>query len=228
MANSWTGRLSGNGYLYVIESFAVRVAKSIVGGEITEPNNPYGDLYHRGADSFSEVKAAGLSAGAIVDKNQFERHLADLEHHDHRYIFVLYNGRRREDGRWVYLPQKASKTKSTLEKFLTLNLREVHVVHISVIEAIFRNCPKKDLKCYLMQRGPKTYIRLYPGKIRSLVNEPGSMAELGLNPEDYSVGVKKKIAKFDGRALKVKVLTVKPRPISEVSFPPVSELASPA
>lgn len=227
MANNWTGRLSGNDYLYVIEKFAVRVAKSIVGGEITEQNNPYGDLYHRGSDSFSEVKAAGLSAGAIVDKGQFERHLADLERHDHRYAFVLYNSRRWEHGRWVYLPQKASKTKGTLEKFLTLNVREVHVVHISVIEAIFRNCPKKDLKCYLMQRGPKTYIRLYPGKIRSLVNQPGSLKELGLNPDDYLVRVsRKRVARFDDRTVKVEVLTIKPRPISEVSFPPVSELAS--
>ncbi len=39
-------RLSGNDYLYVIERFTVRIARSIVGGEITKANNPYGDLYH--------------------------------------------------------------------------------------------------------------------------------------------------------------------------------------
>ena len=226
MANSWTGRLSGNGYLYVIESFAVRVAKSIVGGEITEPNNPLGDLYHRGPKSYSEVKAAGLSAGPIVDRDQFDRHLEDLEQHDHRYVFVLYNGRRWENGRWIYLPQKASRTRGTLEKFLTLNVREVHVVHISVIEAIFRNCPKKDLKCYLMQRGPKTYIRLYPGKIRNIVNEPECLVELGLDPNDYLVGVRKRVVRFDGRAIPVEVLTVRPKPFSDESFLPAQEISS--
>ena len=217
MANR-TGRLSGNDYLYVIERFAVRVAKSIVGGEMTEPNNPFGDLYHQKENAFSEVKGSGLSSGPIVEVNQLERHLDDIERHDHQYVFVLYRNRRWEHGRWVYLPRRAGRTQKALEKFLTLNVREVYILHISVVEAIFRNCPEKDIKCYLMQRGPKTYIKLYPGKMKKLVRRHGALADFGLEPDDYAIESGRRAAKFNGQSIQVAVSTIKPKQLSEEAF----------
>ncbi len=210
-------RLSGNGYLYVIERFAIRLAKSIVGGEITGPNNPYGDLYHKESGAFSEVKAAGLSRGPIIERDQLERHFADLEKHDHWYIFVLYDSRKWNKGKWVYLPRRVGRTENALQNFLKLNVKEVWSVHISVIEAIFR-FRKRDIRCYNMQRGPKTYLIIYPGFLKKLVRESRLLADLGLEPNDYLVETRQEFVRFQGKAIRIEVSAIKPKSFSEESF----------
>ncbi|MBI2003785.1 MAG: hypothetical protein HYS78_02305 [Parcubacteria group bacterium] len=223
-----TGRLSGNDYLYVIARFAVRVAKSIVGGEITGPNHPYGDLHlvdnPTDSEVFWEVKASGLSSGPIICRDQLERHIENSERCEHGYVFVLYQNRKWHKGKWRYLPQRMARTERSLEKFLVLSMKEVFVVHISVVDAIFRSRPR-DVRCFNMQRGPKTYLKIYPGVLRKLVDSPKRLADLGLEPDDYVVEAERQVIRFQNWKIQVLVSTIRTKYASEVSFD-VAELES--
>lgn len=227
MTNNWTGRLSGNDYLYVIARFAVRLAQSIVGGEIIGNNHPYGDLrlVDRPTDTevFWEVKASGLSSGPIICRDQLERHLENSERCEQGYVFVLYQNREWQKGRWRYLPRQ-NRTQKTLEKFLLLNVREVFVVHISVVEAIFR-ARKRNVRCYNMQRGPKTYLKIYPGILRSLVDDVGGLSDFGLKSDDYVVKKKRQIIRFQSQKVQILVSTIRIKLPTDISFD-VAEMES--
>jgi hypothetical protein len=200
-------------HLAVIEKFGVEIAQSVVGGEITRPNDPNGDLYHDGQNAYFEVKASGTSSGAIIVKDQLERHLDNLERQEQYYVFVFYLNRVWQNGRFLYTTLRNAKTRLALENFLVKNLREIQIVHVEVIDSIFRYQSKLGrVRTYVMKRGPKTYVKIRGEEVRSLAVGDTELGKFGFDPGKFSVSNGRKTIRFKGFRRKISFLKIEPKP----------------
>lgn len=210
-------RLSYPECLQVIERFGVRVAQSIIGGVITKTNHSNGDLFHPQFNSFTEVKACGLSHGPIIREEQISRQIELLEANDLNYAIVMYKDRGQFRGKYCSLPIRMGRNEAALELFLARSTREIYVVHASVIHAIFESEDRRgNVKAHNFKHGGyRRLLRLYPGRLRKIVENPHTIAELELNPIAYTIERELRIAKFGNFKIPVTVSRITHRQIVE-------------
>jgi hypothetical protein len=170
-----------------IEKFAIKVAQSLEGGMFTEANHRGGDLYHAACNTFSEVKGSGISGGAIIRKDQLNRHFQALEYQDCNYVLVFYENRSQFRGKRRCVTFRKGRTPALLNLFLAANIKEIFVVHVSIIAALYKKRRQKDERTYVMQSGPKTYVKMRPPLFKSLVEGKQGFINLKLVPEAYRI-----------------------------------------
>lgn len=209
--------LSYSECLKVIEKFGVRVAQSIVGGVITKTNHSGGDLFHVQLNSFTEVKACGLSHGPIIREEQVGRQIELLETNDLNYAIVMYKDRGQFLGKYCSLPIRMGKNEAALELFLARSTKEIYVIHVSVIHAIFKSEDRRgNVKEHNFKHGGyRRLLRLYPGRLRKIVENLYVVVELGLDPTSYNVERELRIAKFRNFKIPVMVSRIERRQIVE-------------
>jgi hypothetical protein len=194
--------------LKVIESFAVTIAQSVIGGERTRPNHPDGDLFHPETGLFSEVKGAGDSCGAIIVKSQIKRHTHSRLGKTREYVFVFYRNCGIDEGKRKCLTFRRGRTPELLEKFLAENTKEICIVDSRVILALYKKRRRQDERTYMMQRGLKTYLKMRPNIFKSLFQDICSLAELGLNPESYHVERSFELIQFGPHQIRATILRI--------------------
>lgn len=205
-------RLSYPECLQVIEQFGVRVAQSIIGGEVTDSSHPCGDLYHAERNAFSEVKVSGISGGPIIPEEQLGRHYEDSDRCDREYVFVLYANRKWIRGKYVYLPIRMGKDEATLRRFLVRSIKVVYVVHVSVVWAVYEMHKRNGtVQEYMMQRGLKRYIKIPHADLRSMVTNIQTLSQFGLNPDQYILQQTHELARFRNFKIPVPVFRIMPR-----------------
>lgn len=206
-------RLTYGECLQVIANFGVHVAQSLVGGMITETNHPHGDLHHPLFNLYSEVKTSGLNGGPLIRQEQLERQLDAGEHHDLNYVMVLYQDRGVFRGARRSLPIRMGKDQRSLESFLARRTSEIFVVHLSVVEAMFREAEKggKIKEHFFKTGGYRRFFRMSPAQLRSLVEDPGLFEKMNLDLSNYRVETSLEMAKFRNFKIPVK--------LSKIVFP---------
>ena len=213
-------RLSYSESLKEVELFAVKVAQSLVEGEITRPNHPQGDLYNADVNCFYEVKGSQLSAGPIICEEQLARHHEDLERSDQRYVFVMYEGRVWKDGRYQYLTVRMGRRgQNVLRRFLASRIRKVYVLHVSVVMGIYEfHRQRGDIQEYMMQRGLKRYVKIPDTDLRSLGKDRELLRRFSLEPLEYIADERLELGAFRNFRLQVPVVRVLPNPILDVGL----------
>jgi len=194
--------------LKVIESFAITVAQNIVGGERTRPNHPDGDLFHPETGLFSEVKCAGDSGGAIIVRSQIKRHTHPRRGKTREYILVFYRNCGMDRGKKRCLTFRRGRTPELLEKFLAENTREICIIDSRVILALYKKRRQKDERTYMMQRGPKTYLKMRPNVFVPFYRDVSFLTELGLESKDYRVERSPELVRFSQYKIRVMVLWI--------------------
>ena len=157
--------LSYQEQLRIIEQWTVRFVQCHLGGTITPPNHPHGDLRHEDG-TYSEVKSAGLSAGAIIRRKQLRQHMVGPTRN---YVLVFRQNRIRKDGQWHYTTLR-HRTQETLERHLLETVTEVCIVDKTGIDLLYRKLRrKKKEQTYHFQSGLKSYVKMGPGDFGALV-----------------------------------------------------------
>lgn len=151
--------------LQIIEKFSVRMAQALVGGSVTEPNHPDGDLYHSDG-TFSEVKGAGDSSGAIIRKLQLMRHAKGPTRD---YVLVFKSNRTWKNGRWAYSTCRNGRTRQQLEKICLESITNIVIVPTLGMLTLYRNMKRREERTYQFKAGPKTYVKMRMGCFDRLV-----------------------------------------------------------
>jgi len=141
--------------MQIIERWTVRFAQCFVGGTVTSPNHPYGDLRHEDG-SYSEVKSAGESSGAIIRRKQLQTHCAGPTRN---YVLVYRDNRVRKDGGWDYPTLRHGTSQKALEKHLLATVSEVCIVDKTGIKILYKKMRRRE-KTYHFQAGPKGYVKM--------------------------------------------------------------------
>ncbi|MEK9157943.1 MAG: hypothetical protein AAB638_02030 [Patescibacteria group bacterium] len=157
--------LSHGEKLKVIENFSVRLAQALVGGTVTEPNHPYGDLIHSDG-TFSEVKAAGVSSGAIIRREQLRRHSKGPTRD---YILVFKSNRVWENGRWLYLTCRNGRSRQQLERICLESVVQIMIVPTAGMATLYKNMKRRAERTYHFKAGPKTYVKMRVGCFNRLI-----------------------------------------------------------
>lgn len=194
---TWSGRLR------VIEEFARTVAQKVLGGKITLPNDPRGDLYHSDTNSFSEVKAANRSGGALIRELQLVAHHED-EKFGREYAFVFYINREWTGGRYRYLTMRSGRTRALLQEFLSRQVREIHVLDISIVWAFYLTHPER-MKEHEFKEGYRRYFKMYPAEIQRFADDIRRLSELGLDSDLYESACQRKIVRLGDHRIPLKV-----------------------
>src|SRR3989344_715433 len=158
MAKRKTSALSYGEKLQIIEKWAVRFAQCLVGGTITPPNDPFGDLRHEDG-SYSEVKGAGHSSGALVRRKQLRTHCLGPTRD---YILVFRNNRVRKDGGWDYPTLRYGTSQEALERCLLETVTEVCIVDKVGIKLLYKKLRRRRERTYQFKTGPKSYVKMRP------------------------------------------------------------------
>ncbi len=184
--------LSRSEQLKYIEKFAVRIAKEIVGGTITGPHHPDGDLLHSDG-FFSEVKSCNTNSGAIIRKKQLRHHSRNKTRN---YILVFHTNRFWDNGRWHYATLKKCRTPKTAEQYLIENINEVVIIGTGAMRDLYRKLRRRSERTHYFKSGPKTYI-----KVRPCDFFPRLVKEYGRSTKHYYI-------KLDSRAVSVNVTRI--------------------
>ena len=187
-----SSRLTYGEMLSVISDFGICIAQRVRGGEILRASHHDGDLWHARSKTFTEVKAAGMSAGALIVAEQLERQCRDSISCRNDYVIVFY----RNCGPWGrekrrHLPYRIATSKARLQRFLLRNLEAVYIVPADLIQAIYHSDPSR-IKRHPMGKKGYAYIKVYrkvsPADLRKLVNGNVELwSKLGQRSTDFNV-----------------------------------------
>lgn len=194
--------------LRVIELFARDVAQSIWGGIQTAINSKYGDLYDEEGYVFAEVKGAGDSQGVIVRKSQLELHMEGLGHCRREYVLVYYKNVGKHKDKRRSLTSIVGTTKARLQNFLAERTREMYIVDVRVVNAIYQVWKAKDERNWNMKEGLRTGLKLRACRFLPYVQDVQRLSELQLDPVEYVASQQQESAHFGDREIPVTVFRI--------------------
>jgi hypothetical protein len=182
--------LSRSERLQVIEKLAVQIAQQIIGGVITGPNHPDGDLCHSDG-YFTEVKSANSTSGAIIRKKQLRKHCRSKTRN---YVLVFHSNRSWSNGRWYYTTLRKCQTAPQAQKYLVENITEVYIIGVGAMRLLYQRLRRRGERTHYFKSGPKTYIKLrssdfFPLLLRAGYGQSSKYYSLRVGPHKLYVPV---------------------------------------